>query len=225
VLKVTSQVATPGAESAVCDCLVFNCVSVCMAVCIFCLQRGRQKNPKQSEDSYTLSAFTDPQHVSQFRHPCYLPLTCVYAPYVRLATTLLKHEESARARDNHVLACNFTDLKKCFTDRLSNKPFLIWLLTTLPHLNYVTTLPCNLSLIACFLMLLFHKVVWQHMQGMVVLLILVYCKYTNLIIVYCKFTKESSSDIFLFVKFDRIMAMRSWPHFLLAHPLFRRMSD
>jgi len=74
-------------------------------------------------------------------------------------------------------------------------------------------------------MLLFHKVVWQHMQGMVVLLILVYCEYTNLIIVYCKFTKESSSDIFLFVKFDRIMAMRSWPHFLLAHPLFRRMSD
>ena len=27
------------------------------------------------------------------------------------------------------------------------------------------TLPCNLLLIACVLTLLFHKVVWQHMQG------------------------------------------------------------
>jgi len=44
----------------------------------------------------------------------------------------------------------FTDLKK-FTDILSNKPFLIWLLTTPPHLKYVATLPCNLSSVAnCF---------------------------------------------------------------------------
>ena len=34
--------------------------------------------------------------------------------------------------------------------RLSNKPFLIWLLTTPPHLKYAATLPCNLSLMACF---------------------------------------------------------------------------
>jgi len=47
---------------------------------------------------------------------------------------------------------NIHRLKK-FTDRLSNKPFLIWLLTTLPHLICVATLPCNLSLIACFLTL------------------------------------------------------------------------
>jgi len=45
-----------------------------------------------------------------------------------------------------------------FTCRLSSKPFLIWLLTTPPHLKCVATLPCNLSLIACFLILLFHKV-------------------------------------------------------------------
>ena len=37
-----------------------------------------------------------------------------------------------------------------FTHRLSNKPFLIWLLTTPPHLKYAATLPCNLSLWACF---------------------------------------------------------------------------
>jgi len=70
---------------------------------------------------------------------------------VRLANTLLKDEESAR--DNDVLACNFAKylpIVKKFTDRLSNKPFLIWLLTTPPHLKRVAILPCNLSLMACF---------------------------------------------------------------------------
>jgi len=55
------------------------------------------------------------------------------------------------AWDNHAPACNcqmFADLKK-ITHRLSNKPFLIWLLTP-PHLKYVATLPCHLSLMACF---------------------------------------------------------------------------
>jgi len=42
-----------------------------------------------------------------------------------------------------------------------------YLMTTTPHLIYVATLPCNLSLIACFLTLQFHKVVWQHKQGVV----------------------------------------------------------
>jgi len=47
---------------------------------------------------------------------------------------------------------NIHRFKKKFTHRLSNKHFLIWLLTTLPHLKYVATLPCNLSfvLMACF---------------------------------------------------------------------------
>jgi len=39
---------------------------------------------------------------------------------------------------------------KKFTLRLNNKPFLIWLLTTRPHLKYTATLSCNLSLMACF---------------------------------------------------------------------------
>ena len=38
-----------------------------------------------------------------------------------------------------------------FIGRLSNKPFLIWLLTTPPYLKYVATLRCNLSLTACSL--------------------------------------------------------------------------
>ena len=37
-----------------------------------------------------------------------------------------------------------------FTHRLSNNTFLIWFLTTPPHLKYAATLPCNLSLMACF---------------------------------------------------------------------------
>jgi len=44
-----------------------------------------------------------------------------------------------------------------FTLRLSNKPFLIWLLTTTPYLKYAATLPCNLSLRACFLTLMFSQ--------------------------------------------------------------------
>jgi len=48
------------------------------------------------------------------------------------------------------LFVTFTDLKFFFTHRLSNKPFLIWLLTSPPQLKYVVTLPCNLSLMACF---------------------------------------------------------------------------
>jgi len=100
------------------------------------------------------------------------------------------------ARDNLVPSCNFakySQIKKKFTGRLSNKPFLLWLLTTLPHLKfvvalyvrhsdcflcllfdvrlshlinityihctYIHTLSCNLSLIACFLALMFHKVI------------------------------------------------------------------
>jgi len=38
-----------------------------------------------------------------------------------------------------------------FTDRLSNKPLLIWLLTIPPHLKYVATLPCNLLIIAFYI--------------------------------------------------------------------------
>jgi len=62
--------------------------------------------------------------------------------FARLANTVLKDEESAR--DNHVLARyvtlpNIYRFKK-FTDKLSNKPFLIRLLTTPPRLKYVATL-------------------------------------------------------------------------------------
>jgi len=57
----------------------------------------------------------------------------------------------ARTLLSHSLSLSYSsvvaDSKNVFTDRLSSKPFLIWLLTAPPHLKYVATLPCNLSLI------------------------------------------------------------------------------
>ena len=44
----------------------------------------------------------------------------------------------------------FTYFNFFLTRRLSNKPFLIWLLTTPSRLKYVARLRCNLSLMACF---------------------------------------------------------------------------
>jgi len=70
--------------------------------------------------------------------------------FAHLANTLLKDES---ARDNHVFACNFAKYSPIlifFTRTLCNKPFLIRLLTTPPHLIYAATLPCYLSLMACF---------------------------------------------------------------------------
>jgi len=83
--------------------------------------------------------------------------------FVRLANWLLKDEESARYNPMP----NIHRFKNIFSFRLSSKPFLIWLLTTPPYLKYVAILPCNLSLIACFLTLMCHKVVLQHMQSTV----------------------------------------------------------
>ena len=73
------------------------------------------------------------------------------ALFPSFSSVLAKHTS---ARDNHILACNFAKyspiLNFFFTHRLSNKPFLIWLLTTPPHLKYVVALPCNLSSMTCF---------------------------------------------------------------------------
>jgi len=57
--------------------------------------------------------------------------------FVRLATTLLKDEESAR--DNHVLACNFA---KCSSilKTFSLTDSAIWVLTTPSRVEYAATL-------------------------------------------------------------------------------------
>ena len=56
-------------------------------------------------------------------------------------------------RNYHVFACNFakySPISIFFTLRPSNKPFLIWLLTTPLHIRYAATSPCNLSSLVCF---------------------------------------------------------------------------
>ena len=72
-------------------------------------------------------------------------------------------------------ACQWNFLIDEYLAKLS---VLICLLTTPPRLKYVATLSCNVSVIACFLTLMFHKVVWQHMQGVVRFLI------TTLMLIY-----------------------------------------
>jgi len=60
---------------------------------------------------------------------------------------------SSSLANNHVLACNFAKYSRRFKkihSRLGSKPFLIWLLISPPDLKCVATLPCNLSLMACF---------------------------------------------------------------------------
>jgi len=104
---------------------------------------------------------------------------------------------------------NIHRLKFFFTRRLSNKPLLIWLLTTPPHLKYVATLPCNLSLMAGFADI-------HVSQGSVATYARCgeFFKYPF----NCKFTKESAIEKNLLnrLRIDRIMVMSLWPRFL-AH--------
>ena len=114
------------------------------------------------------------------------------------------------ARNNHLLACNFAKYLPIFliffTGRLSNKHFLISLLTTPPHLNNVATLSCNLSSIACFLTLIFYKVVWQHMLGVLGFLIAVWLQ------IYYGIRQWKNFEIRL--RFDRDITMSMVSPFL-----------
>ena len=71
--------------------------------------------------------------------------------FARLANTLLKakkvHETITFLL---VTLSNIHQFYHFFTHRLNDKHFFICLLTTQPHLKHAATLPCNLSLNACF---------------------------------------------------------------------------
>ena len=87
--------------------------------------------------------------------------------YNLLADNFIQYNTKFVKRHVAVVLPNIHQSKN--TDRLNNKPFLIWLLTTPPHLKYVATLHCNLLLMACFMTLMFHTVVWKHvMCGVIV---------------------------------------------------------
>ena len=118
------------------------------------------------------------------------------------------------ARDNHVLAFNFakySPFKKNFTHLLSNKPFLIWLLTTPPHLKYTATLSCNLSLMACFADINVSQgsvAIYARCGGMF-----------NTTLTINLLRNLPSEKIVNRLRFDRIMVKRLWPRFL-AHPVY-----
>ena len=75
--------------------------------------------------------------------------SCRLMHFAHLANILLQDEGSEW--DNHVLACNLAKYlpiyKKKFIYRLSNKPVLIWSLTTPPRLKYVATLIWSLAVL------------------------------------------------------------------------------
>ena len=70
--------------------------------------------------------------------------------FARLANTLLQDEESHEAITFLLVTLPNTHRFHFLTRRLSNKPLLISILTTPPHLKYKATLPCSVSLMACF---------------------------------------------------------------------------
>ena len=97
------------------------------------------------------------------------------------------------------------------TLRLSNKPYLIWLLTTPPHLKYAATLPCNLSLLACFADINVSQgsVATYAMCGRIFSMHLIANLPGNLTV----------KKIVNRLRFDRIMVMSLWPRFF-AHPVY-----
>jgi len=99
--------------------------------------------------------------------------------------------------------------RRClFTDRLSIKPFLIWLLK--PH-HTLNTLFCNLSLIACFLTIMFDNVVWQHTQGVVGFSVITLLQIYRGVLQWNFFRSR--------LGFHGIMTASLWSHFL-AHAVF-----
>jgi len=105
---------------------------------------------------------------------------------------------------------NIHRLQKNFSHRLSNEPFLIWLLTTPPHLKYAATLPCNLSLMACFADI-------NVSQGCVA----TYARCGGIFDIHLTTTLQTNlpvKNLAYRLTFYRIMVMSLWPVFL-AHPV------
>jgi len=105
---------------------------------------------------------------------------------------------------------NIHRLQKNFSHRLSNEPFLIWLLTTPPHLKYAATLPCNLSLMACFADI-------NVSQGCVA----TYARCGGIFDIHLTTTLQRNlpvKNLAYRLIFYRIMVMSLWPVFL-AHPV------
>jgi len=130
------------------------------------------------------------------------PLIC-YLIGVAMRPFFPHHPITGHLRTRHLA----TRLFRHTPGRLCNKLVLMWLLTIPLHLEYVGTLSCNLSLIACFLASVFHKVVWQHMQGVIWSLV------TRLMQIYCRIFLWKNFENAL--RFDGIMVMKLCAVFLV----------
>ena len=105
--------------------------------------------------------------------------------------------QKVRPRSCLQLCQIFTDFN-FFTSKLSNKPVLISLLTTPPHIQYVATLPCTLSLMACFADINISR-------GSVA----TYARCGGI------FNNRSTTNLprNLRLRFERILVMSLWPNF------------
>jgi len=104
----------------------------------------------------------------------------------------------------------FTDFRNVFTHRLGNKLFLIWLLTTPPHFEYVAILRCNLSLMGSFAYI-------NVLQGSVA----TYASCGGIFSIHLSADLPRNllvKKLFNRLRIDRIMVMSLWPVFL-AHPV------
>ena len=121
-------------------------------------------------------------------------------------------ESEESARDNYVLAYIFAKYSPILpffslTDRLTNKPFLIWLLTTPPHLKHAATLPCN-SLRACFADV-------NVSQGSVA----IYTRCVGMFNIHLTANLTRNPPVKKIMKSVKISPMSVWPRFL-AHPVY-----
>ena len=99
---------------------------------------------------------------------------------------------------------NIHRFKNIFTRRLSNKPFLIWLLTSPPHLKYVAALSCNLLLMGCFGDI-------SVSEGSVATY--ARCGGTFNILLTANLPGNHPVNFLNRLRFDRIMVMSLWPPF------------
>ena len=100
---------------------------------------------------------------------------------------------------------NIHRFKKKFTHTLSNNPFLIWLLRIPPHLKYVATLPCNLSLMVCFADINVSQIS-----------VATYARCGEIFNIHLTANSLRNLPVNNFLNrliFDRIMVMSVWPHF------------
>jgi len=148
--------------------------------------------------------------------PCELLYTCYLLTYLLSCTFFVFYQCLGQARKVHettslllVTLPHIQRLKK-FTHALSNKPFVIWLLTNPLHLKYVATLHCDMSLRARFAII-------NVSQGSVATR--AKCGGSFNIRLTANLPRNLPMKTFLNrPRFDRIMVMSLWPGFFVGPP-------